>query len=348
MPAITPSFMMDLQSRMTIISENEYARLTNAKHQWWRRVVRTRTTDAAKDILLWLLSTAQIHDQGKGGNIRFDSIVSAYTTIEHRFAGSGLKLSRAQLTDTDGQGVNLAAAWSRDISAQMIYYPQKLAGHFLKNAHTPGVYTSYDEKPFFATDHPLNVYTPAIGTFANLFTGAAAGDYPGALPIDDSVPLDTAIQNLQKALAYIASIKMPNGEDPRYLDGVALIVPPRMAFRAAQITGAKYMAQTTSAGGAATADVEAAIRNMGMSEPVVARELAGFENDKTYFIATDQLDASELGAAILTERDAFQVLYYGPQDQAVLNRADEFEWHCKGRNGLSAGHPYALFKFKAT
>jgi hypothetical protein len=299
--------MMDLQSRMTIISENEYARLTAAKHQWWRRVVRTRTTDAAKDILLWLLSTAQIHDEGKGGNIRFDSIVSAYTTIEHKFAA-----------------------------------------HFLKNADVAGVYTAYDEKPFFATDHPINVYNPAVGTFANLFTGTASGGYPGKLPIDDTVPLDTAIQNLQKALSYIASIKMPNGDDPRYLDGVSLIVPPRMAFRAAQITGAKYMAQTTSAGGAATADVEAAIRNMGMSEPVVARELAGFENDTTYFIASDQLDATELGAAIFTEREAFQVNYYGPQDQATLNRADEFEWHCKGRNGLSAGHPYALFKFKAT
>ena len=33
---------------------------------------------------------------------------------------------------------------------------------------------------------------------------------------------------------------------------------------------------------------------------------------------------------------------------AVLDRADELEWHCKGRFVASYGHPFMFFKLKAT
>src|SRR5262245_16651716 len=100
MPALTPSFVMDVESRMQIITQGEYERL-NA-NLWWQNVAKMRPSTGRREIVMWLLSTAQISDQGLGGNIRFDDIVSQYTEITNKFSGAGLKLSRAQLEDTDG------------------------------------------------------------------------------------------------------------------------------------------------------------------------------------------------------------------------------------------------------
>ena len=155
MPALTPTVMMGLEDRIQTETESEYDRLSDAKNLWWQLIVRSRTTEARRDIVTWLLSTAQIKDEGQGGNIRFDDLVSTYTEIEHGYSGAGLKLTRSELTDLDGGGFDLAAQWSRDIGAYMGYWPQEKATDFLKNAHT-SLYTTYDKKPFFATDHPAN------------------------------------------------------------------------------------------------------------------------------------------------------------------------------------------------
>jgi phage major head subunit gpT-like protein len=344
MPALTPTNLMTLESRMSIVSENSYSRLNQGV--WWPTVTKVRQTGAGKEILSWLLSTAKIHDLGKGGNLIFEDLVSQTTELEPRFAGDGLKLSRAQFEDTDGQGLNLAAAWSSQIGAQMAYWPQELATALFMNGHIVGQVRAYDKKAFFATDHPLNPFNTIAGTYANLFTGAASGSYPGALPIDDSVTVDVALQNLQKLVAHIAGMKMPNGTQPRRLRLKYLIVPPALFFRAVQLTQAKFIAQAAAGGGAAVADVEMLVRSLGFAMPIQADELAGFENDTTYFAVCEQITDSELGGLIYVDREPFKINFYGPQTDAILNRADELEWHCKGRNAMAAGHPFLVYKVK--
>jgi hypothetical protein len=359
MPALTPTFLMDLESRMQVITEREYDRLNS--QLWWNNVAKVRGSTGRRDVLTWLLSTAQIKDQGKGGNIAFDDLVSTYTEIETKFAGAGLKLTRAQLEDTDGGGMDLAAQWSADIGAYMSYWPQKQVTFFMKNAHltaASGGFNGYDSTPsvpkaYFATDHPVNPFNTIAGTYANLITGGSAGAsgntpaYPGALPIDASVTADVALANLGKLLAYIASIKMPNGEDPRYLRPRAIYCSPGLFPRAVQITSAKFLAQTAGSS-AGSGDVEALIKALGYATPVMVPELAGFESDTTYFVGCEQASASQLGAVIYTDREPFKINYYGVQDDAVLGRANELEWQCRGRNVVSAGHPYLLFKCKGS
>jgi hypothetical protein len=187
-------------------------------------------------------------------------------------------------------------------------------------------------------------------TFANLLTGApvvapAANPNPGKLPIDESVTPDVALQNLQKLVSYVASMKMPNGTQPRRLRLKYLIVPPALLFRAAQLTQAKFIAQAAT-GGAAVADVEALIAALGFALPIQADELAGFEDDKTYFAVCEQITETEVGGLIYLDREPFKINYYGPQTDAILNRADDLEWHCKGRNAMVPGHPYLVFKVK--
>lgn len=345
MGALTPQILLGLEDRMSIEIEREYARMT--QNLWWQDVARVRPSTGRKEVITWLLSTAMIRDLGKSaGNLAFDDLVSTYTEVENRFAGTGLELSKAQLEDTDGGGMDLAAQWSADVGAYMAYWPQKQVAHALKNGHTASLYTAYDGKALFATDHLVNPMDAARGTFANLFTSSSSGSYPGACPIDDSVTLDVALVNLAKMLGYIATIKMPNGEDPRFLRPKFIVCSPRLFPRVVQLTSAKFLSMA-STGGAGSADVEGLIRALGYAQPVQADELAGFESDTSFFIVTEQAASSKLGGIIYQERETFGVQMYGPQTQVELGRRQSFEWQVHGRNAVAAGHPFLIFKGKA-
>lgn len=346
MGALTPQVLIGLEDRMSIEIEKEYARFT--QNLWWQDVARVRPSTGKKEIITWLLSTAQIRDLGRsGGNLSFDDLVATYTEIENKFAGTGLRLTKAQLEDTDGGGMDLAAQWSADVGAYMAYWPQKQVADALMNGHTASLYTGYDGKALFATDHPFNPLNTAAGTFRNIFTSTSSGSYPGACPIDDSVSADVALQNLSKIYGYIATIKMPNGSDPRFLRPSKIICSPRLFPRAVQLTSAKFIAQAVgSAGG--SGDVEALIKSMGYATPIQADELAGFESDTTFFVVCEQAASSKLGAVIYQEREAFHMDAYGPMNQAELGRKQEFEWHVHGRNAVAAGHPFLIFKCKGS
>jgi phage major head subunit gpT-like protein len=329
--------MMDLESRMQVITEREYTRLTT--NLWWQKVAKPKPSSSRRELITWLLSTAMIHDQGDGGNIRFDDIVSSFTELENKDSGAGLKLRKQQLEDLDGNGPDLAAQWSADIGAYMSYWPQKQVVTLLKNGHDVAKVKGYDGKAFFATDHPFNPYRTGLGSFPNLLTG---GD---AAPIDDSVALDVAFANLGKVFAKIASVKMPNGEDPRFLRPAAILASPRLFPRVVQLMTAKFIAPA-SAGGAS--DVDGLIKLLGYATPIMADELAGFEDDKTYFVVVEQLATSALGGIVYSDREPYSIAYYGPQTDAELSRSQQFEWHCHGRNAAAPGHPFLIFKVKAT
>jgi len=340
---------MDLESRMQIIAEREYNRL--GSNLWWQNITKVKPSTGRREIIMWLLSTAMIKPEGSGGNIAFDEIVSKYTEVENKWSGTGLKLRRDQLEDTDGGGIELSAQWTADVGAYMAYYPQKQVTHFLKNAHVTAAsdpkngYTGYDSLAYFSTAHPVNPFNTGAGTYANLLTGGASGSYPGALPLDVSVTVDVALQNMTTLMSWLATFKMPNGEDPRFLRPKGILCSPKLYPRLVQLTNAKFIAQVAGSG-AATSDVEALIRSLGYAQPIMADELAGFESDTTYYVMCDQLASSQLGAVIYVNREPYKINYYGNMDQAVLDRADELEWHCKGRNGLGPGHPYLLIKCK--
>lgn len=348
MGALTPTLLVGLEDRMSLIIEREYARMT--QNLWWQNVAKVRPSTGRKEFITWLLSTAMIRDLGESaGNLSYDDLVAVYTEIENKFSGTGLEITKAQLEDTDGGGLDLAAQWSADVGAYMAYWPQKQVAHALKNGHTASLYTGYDGKALFATDHPVNPKNVALGTFQNIFTASGSGSYPGACPIDETnaTTVETALANLGKIMGYIASIKMPNGEDPKFLRPKYLIVPPRLMPRAVQLTNAKFIAQAAGSGGG-SADVERLINSLGIAQPIVADELAGFESDTTFFVVCEQAAASQLGPIVYLEREAFHMDTYGPQTQAELGRRQSFEWQVHGRNAVAAGHPYLIFKCKGT
>jgi hypothetical protein len=345
MGAITPAFLTDLETRMRLITNQDYQRL--GENLWWPRVAKRVESQTRKERLIWLLDTARIQRTGRGGgNLEFEDLVSQTTEIEAENAAGGLKVKKEQLDDLDGNGVVVAAEWSRQIGAYAAYWPQKqVAKAILANP------TAYDNVAFFSATHYVNPYNTGAGSYSNLFTGAAGGSgYPGAVPIDTSVTLDVAVNNISKVVAYAANIKMPNGEDPRHLKLSAILVPPALGPRAVQITNAKYIAQAATGGGAAAADIEAVVRSWGLGDPIVAAELGAAYggSDTDYYMLMEEIVSNELGAFTYVDREPFSVLYYGPQNDAQLARIREFQWLTEGRNVVGAGHPHLMFKCKST
>ncbi len=343
MPTLTPSFLWDLESNMRIITLREYDRLTS--NLWYTNLLKIGPkSESKRERVIWMLDTARIKDTDHGGHIPFEDLVSQTTEVEMKSAAAGLKLYKNDVEDMDGHGIDAAVEWSRQIGSYAAYWPQKKFAEALK---TNG--KTYDGKPFFATDHPVNPFRTQAGTYSNVFTGAASGAFPGALRIDEGVSIEQAIANLGKAIAYIAQMKMPNGEDPRFLTPVSkLIVPPALAVRATQITNAKYIAAVANVAGtlAGASDVEAVVRNLGLGQPIIAPELgAAFGgSDQAFYLGMDEATSSDLGAFMWIPREDFSVRYYGNTTEAQLDRMNQLEWHTQGRYGLMSGHPFCLFK----
>ncbi len=363
MPALTPSFLFDFESEMDSITENEFLRMVASENLWWRDVARVRNTTKKREILAWLLSTAQIYDAGKtGGDINFDDMQATFVEYDIRNRSAGLKLQRNQLEDNDGGGFDFAAEWSQQIGALNAWDPQNQIASLIANG-AKSTSLAYDNVQFFADNvvnggngHPLTQFNPAAGKYFNWFHGAASGIYPGALPIDESVTVDVALKNLQIAIAYIATIKMPNGVTPRFLKPRGLMVAPRLVARAQQLTNARYIAQAAGSSGGGGADIEAIISNWGFLQPLEVQEFAGItlgdgaSSDLTWYIRCEQMQSSQLGSIVWVEREPYRVTYYtgtggGTGVDAVLDRAREFEWHDQGRNIAGYGHPYGLFRF---
>lgn len=347
MPALTPEFLFDLESNMRVISEREYERLLS--NLWWSMVAKEMPSGAKKERINWLLDTAKIERTiAGGGQVPFEDIVSRTTEYVNENAAAGLELKKEQLEDHDGNGVDLAAHWARQMGAYAAYWPQKEVAKAIRaNGNT------YDGLPFFSpigSPHLVNPFKPAAGSFANDFTGAASGLYPGAVPIDTSVSLDVAVENLAKVIAYVASIKMPNGEDPRMLRVKSIIVPPALVARASQLTQAEYIAQAAASGGG-SGDIRAIISRWGFGMPTEAPELASVfsgGSDTTYYVLAEEITTNELGALVYVNREPFQMIFHGPMTDAELARTRKLQWVTEGRNVVGLGHPYLLFRCQAT
>ncbi len=385
MPEVTPSFVFGYEREMRAITENEYARRLASENIWWNRVARRMPIERLTERVTWFLETAMIEPVGPSGvgMIEFENLVTQtaeYPTFRH---GKGIKVERDQLEDLEGSGLNALSSWSSQVGNEIAYYPQRLFAQLIMNAAaTDGSANAYDGQPFFADNatnggvgHPYNPYRTALGGYANWCHGSASGTYPGALPIDDSVTTDVAFTNLGKAIAYVSTLKMPNGVDPRFLKPEYIIAPPRMAPRLHQLTDAKFIAQAAT-GGAGSADIQATIQAWGLGVPVIAQELGAAitynakmpfmasggkvqyktnalaGSDTTWYLVCSEAKSTQLGGLLYVTRKDFKVTYYtgdsgGTAMSAELDRMNMFEYHVQGRMSAQYGHPFTIFRFDA-
>jgi hypothetical protein len=384
MPAITPSFVFGYERRMKAITEGSYAARLAADATWWNRLVRLINIEGSTERITWILDTATISPAGpnNNGTMTFEDMVTQsveYPTFHHN---KGLRVPVDQLEDLNGTGLDQLAKWSENIGNEIAYYPQVLATQLILNGSAvDGTANAYDGVPFFTAlgtgnPHLNNPFDSTAGSYYNDLTGAASGLYPGACPIDESVTVDVALANLNKAVAYIASIKMPNGRDPRFLKPAFILSPPKLFPRLGQLTDAKFIAQAAASGGG-SGDILGYLSRLGLGQPIRADEFASTQSyagmqpfmgsggsiqwgnitatgsDTTYYIVCQEMQTTQLGGLLYTQRKPFKVNYYtgdsgGTGMDAQLQRMKQVEYQVDGRVACNYGHPYTIFKCRAT
>jgi hypothetical protein len=371
---ITGSFLFNVEKGYRVIYENSYLHMLD--NMWWNKLVKVHNTDTKSERFEWLIQTAGIDqltpaDGGESvGPMDFEELSTAMLEIAPARFGKGFRISKMKWLNMLSKGMDPVAEWVRASGAYAAYRPQRsLAELILNGANVTG----YDGVPFWSKVHPNHPNIPGNGTYANTFTGAASGSYPGALPIDDSVTVDAALTNLTKALAYISgAVSQPNGQDCRMLEPLFLIHPPRMVARVQQLTNTRdvtsnIIAQLATGGAAAgSADIRAIIKNYNLTEPIEAKELDGNRSftfgppnlqttvtgdDKTFYIVCREAGETQLGAFLMNNRQPFTFRTYSGESgaegiDAVLGRSQSLEWQHDGYFSINPGHPFAIFQFK--
>ena len=345
MALLTSAFLFDLESNMRVVSENTYMSLT--KDQWWRLAARELTGSQTKrERILWLLETGFL-EYGTEGQAQFMDLATVTTEYEHQYVtGSGLKMLRSQLEDTDANGVAIATKWARTMGALAANFPQQeVARTILANPVTYDGVTYFHANAGGNTGHPIDPTNPGGRRFANHFTGGASANNPGAVPL--GVNVENAQANVNKALTYIAGIPQPNGRNPRKLRPTRLFVPPALHYQALLATQSKMIAMAASTGGG-SADVSLVVSAFDLEVvkvPEFAASLGGSDTD--YYLACEDV-GGEIGAFVYANREPFNITYHGPLTDAQLASKREYEWIPQGRSVVGAGHPYLMFKCSAT
>lgn len=316
MAAITPRFMFDFETRLNAAYSNAWSR--KLKDLWWDRITARRESTSKRERFEWLLETAQIYQSNsKGSEMMFEDLASIVYEIENVDWETALELNRNEIEDN---AYDKAGQWSRDAGSAAAYHPQKQIVQLLKNGKSQ---KGYDGQNFFSTTHPVNPYDSTLGNYSNLFTNK-----------------DLNATSLAAVMADIAKIKMPSG-DPRGLRPSVLIVDPSNAVAAYTITQAEIISDPTGGTGTATNMVK---RAFPFAMPIIADELA--DEPGVWYLAVEADEDALGGGLIYQERKPFEITSYVGASQAELDRMNMFEWHLRGRNVATYGHPYMIFRIE--
>lgn len=328
---VTPQFVVSLDTELKAITERTWDRVL-PNLVWDRLMKLVPPSDSLHRVFAWMLTTARIYPEGRGGNTRFDDMMTATHSITNENAGAGLRLTRNEIEDNQLAGnpnvepLDYARQWANQIGNAAAFYPEQQLFALIKAGLTQG---SYDGKPFFAADHPLNPNTGGGGTYSNIITGVSIASGLDADPVKD---VALAQANFAKALAAVTAQKFLGGI-PRYLRPTVMFVPTALQYRAEQVTGARTIALGENI--LVNRNIEVIANPMLDDEPTV------------YYLGVADMQSDELAPFLWWERQPFELRGYTLRDEVELSRRDEFEWHMKGRNAASFGHPYLFYRCTA-
>ena len=315
----TIDHVINTETRFAKLQADAYAQAL--KNVWYDKILSIRPGEGKKQIVEWLLTTADLYNLGGSNAIRFDDLVTKSAEVTHDNFGAGLKIDRNQWED---DAFGFAGEWSRQMGSRMALDPQYAVIDLIKNGETA---LGYDGVAFYSKGHYVNPYTASGDQFDNL--------------VDDMNDIDSSFTNatnpvlssahLVAAIAYIKSQKMPNGRN-RNLRPNLLRVPPQLEKAAIELTSAVFIGAT-----------ENVIRNYQL-EVLVVNELA--DAPKSWYLDCLVGETPDLLPFVRFERQAFEMTSYNGMTQAELSRQNALEWHVRGRFGHMYGHPYQSFKFK--
>ncbi|WP_437606261.1 Mu-like prophage major head subunit gpT family protein [Sorangium sp. So ce834] len=318
----TINHVLNTEARLTKLQADSFA--LALRNVWYDRLMTVRPGEGARQVFEWLLTTAQIYKLDDGNGLRFDDLMTQSTEVVHDDYGVGLKIKRKQWED---DAFGFAGDWARQIGSAMALDPQYALITLMQNGETSN---GYDGQAFYSKAHPIN---PFIGT--------ASGTYDNL--IDDMNDIDSSFANatnpalnsanLVAAIAYIKTIKMPNGKN-RNLRPAVLRIPPQLEKTGIELTSAAFIGAT-----------ENVIRNYQL-DTLVVNELGNAPTH--WYLDCLEGETPELLPFVRFARMPFEMTSYNGMTQAELSRKFELEWHVRGRFGHMYGHPYQSFKFKGS
>lgn len=305
-----------------LTSEDRFVRLMNndyeiaAANAWYDKLMSERPATGRREIIEWLLTTAEIEDLPKGQMLYEDLVTQAHEAVP-RPRGKGLQVSRDQWEDDD---FKYAADWAAQMGVAMALDPQYLAIELLLGGEA---LKAYDNLTYFHKQHKVNPFDDSKGTYPNLVTdaaemGGAAGD-----------PELTA-ENFALGVALMKSFTMPNGKN-RNLRPKYLVTSPKNEKKAIEITGARFIDATDN------------VLTSYKVEPLIINELSA--EPWSWMLAADN-GGSNQKPLIHVVRKEYEMTSYNGMTQAELGRKNGLEWQVRGRKTAVFGHPFQMIKFK--
>lgn len=362
-PVLNETILQDFTTKLSIVSENSYK--AKAASLVWNQFAVERPTMSQREVIAWLLSTARMRHAGQGGMGGFGSLSMAKMAMTVGDFEDGVEFLEHQFTDLDGNGVDLMTKWNADMGAELAYYPQRELASLLLYGETG---LCYDGKAFFAADHPVHPKDASKGTFRNVLTQAALGV---PLNLDSSQPVEVRLEAITAIKKHLASIKAPSG-DFRKLRMRGLLIPPNLGANVAQLTGAKFIAQSTTGAGSGSADIEAIVRYHGLPAPIEMDEISATASyqvrmidpeDESETLATvtgsdtDYYVLAEEAGGVTTEIPGMIWLNRRPGSIQIFDRfnggfelakAEKIVGMAKARASAQFGLPFYIFKVKPT
>lgn len=310
----TVSHVLTTEDRLEKLTSNAYAQAL--KNAWWDKLIGVRAGKGKRDVMEWLLTTAQIHDLPKG-TMRYDDLVTQAHEVTHKPRGAGLKIDRDQWEDDE---FGFAQDWAAQIGGASAMDPQYAALDLIQAGETG---KSYDGVAFFSDSHPVNPFDSSKGTYDNLITDAdQMGGASGAPALNAT--------NFKLGVAHMKKFKMPNGRNRNIKPGL-LVVGPELEGTALELTSAGFIGATEN------------ILTQYRIEPLVINDL-GDPND--WFLCAQDGETPGMLPFVRSERRPYAMTSYDGLTQAELNRMNFLEWQLRGRYGHTYGHPYQMVKFK--
>lgn len=325
-----PSILRGVDTNLKTIISSTWAR--RLKDIWWNRIARTRSSSTKIEYVQWLLETAQIHDLGNGGRNVYGDMMGANWSIENEDKGNSLVLTINEIMDalgstgSTGSKLEYAANWAKQIGNAGVVWPQEQTASLMKSATA----LCYDGHPFFYEAHEVNHVTGGGGTFANELHG---------------VPFTPT--NYADVCAYIATIVAPDGK-PRKVKPRIVAGGEDLRLPFASVFGTESIVTTDPLNPNGTASASNLVKTLYETEPYIATaDLSMTGNDRgTWWLGAELLEDDELSGIIYQEREAFTLRGLTMETDAELMRRRVFEWQFYGRNAISHGHPFLLFRMK--
>jgi len=119
------------------------------------------------------------------------------------------------------------------------------------------------------------------------------------------------------------------------------------------VLDSQFIAANASVSGAGgSLHIAGQLQKLGYGEVLLAPELN--VDPTSFYIVAEQITSSQLGAIVYVDREPVGVQYYTGQGggnaglDVLLGRTNDLEWIARGRATGGYGHPYLLFKVKAS